>query len=166
MLNKLFGKKHKQTEEHILAPVGGEVVAIEEVPDPTFSQKMMGDGVAIKPNEGKVVAPFDGEIMQLFPTKHAVGIKGKSGLEVLIHIGLETVSLDGEGFEGHVTAGDKVRAGDTLVTFDLGMIKEKAADTITPIVITNIDAAEALDKKINAAAKSGETEVMSVTVKS
>ena len=92
MLKKLFGKKEVIKEETIMAPLTGTVVQLEEVPDPVFSQKMLGDGIAIMPTDGIVVAPFDGEIVQLFPTKHAIGLRGKSGLEVLIHIGLETVA--------------------------------------------------------------------------
>lgn len=154
---KLFQKKPK--EERIFAPVRGQVVAIEEVPDPTFSEKMMGDGIAIKPTEGLLVAPFDGEVVQVFPTKHAIGLRGASGLELLIHIGLETVTLNGEGFETAVKAGDKVKKGDTLITFDLALIQEKAADTITSIVVTNGEAVH-LDKRINLDAVPKETVVM------
>ncbi|MGG3735381.1 PTS glucose transporter subunit IIA [Heyndrickxia coagulans] len=154
---KLFQKKPK--EERIFAPVRGQVVAIEEVPDPTFSEKMMGDGIAIKPTEGLLVAPFDGEVVQVFPMKHAIGLRGASGLELLIHIGLETVTLNGEGFETAVKAGDKVKKGDTLITFDLALIQEKAADTITSIVVTNGEAVH-LDKRINLDAVPKETVVM------
>ncbi|WP_226581638.1 PTS glucose transporter subunit IIA [Halobacillus litoralis] len=137
MLKKLFGKKSE--EEQIVAPVNGKVVSLDEVDDPVFSQRMMGDGVAVEPTDGKVVSPVSGEIVQLFPTNHAVGIKTKSGVEVLVHIGLETVSMEGEGFEGHVKTGDKVQAGDELITFDMNLVKEKAKSTITPVVITNFD---------------------------
>ncbi|MCJ8006517.1 PTS system trehalose-specific EIIBC component [Lederbergia wuyishanensis] len=130
----------------IYAPVSGNVVALKDVPDPTFSQKMMGDGIAIEPTDGKVVAPFDGEVIQIFPTKHAIGLVSDSGLELLIHIGLETVSLNGEGFEAHVKSGDKVKAGDPLVTFDLDFIKEKAKSHVTPIIVTNGDQFEELHK--------------------
>ncbi|MUK89754.1 PTS system trehalose-specific EIIBC component [Ornithinibacillus sp. L9] len=130
----------------LYAPLTGITKGIEEVPDPTFSQKMMGDGIAIEPTEGKVVSPIDGEVLQVFPTKHAVGLVGKSGIEVLIHIGLETVDLKGEGFESHVKQGDKVKAGDPLITFDLDYIKEKAKSHITPIIITNGDQFETLQK--------------------
>src|SRR5699024_3774093 len=99
MFKNLFKKKETPKEEQIIAPLSGKVKQLEEVPDPTFSEKMMGEGIAIEPDEGLVVAPFDGEIIQVFPTKHAIGIQGESGLEILIHIGLETVSLKGEGFE-------------------------------------------------------------------
>ncbi|SFK60035.1 PTS system, glucose-specific IIA component [Halobacillus dabanensis] len=138
MLKKLFGG-NKSVEEQIVAPINGKVVSLDEVDDPVFSQRMMGDGVAIEPDDGKVVSPVSGEIVQLFPTNHAVGIKTKSGVEVLVHIGLETVSMEGEGFEGFVKTGDQVNAGDHLITFDMDLVKEKAKSTITPVVITNFD---------------------------
>lgn len=144
MLKKLFGKK--ETLVDLVAPITGKVVKIEDVPDQVFSQKMIGDGIAVEPVEGVVVAPVDGEIAQIFPTNHAVGIRTQDGLEVLIHIGMETVAMGGEGFTGHVKQGDKVKAGDTLVTFDLDLVKEKAESTISPIVITNSEAVESLTK--------------------
>lgn len=137
MLKGLFGKK--ESEIIITAPLNGKVVELSHVPDPVFSEKMMGDGLAIEPSEGIVVAPVDGEIQSVFPTKHAVGLKTKSGVEILIHIGLETVSLNGEGFEAFVTAGDKVKRGDKLISFDLDIIGKKAKSTVTPIIITNMD---------------------------
>lgn len=124
-------------EQLIYAPISGKIVPLEKVPDPTFAEKMMGDGIAIEPTEGKVVAPFDGEVIQIFPTKHAIGMVSSLGVEVLIHIGLETVELNGEGFETHVKAGDKLTVGDILVTFDVDLIHKKAKSTVTPIVITN-----------------------------
>ncbi|MFD1359439.1 PTS glucose transporter subunit IIA [Fictibacillus halophilus] len=165
MFNKLFGKKEVKKEETIVAPLTGKIVSIEEVPDPTFSQKMMGDGIAIEPTEGVVVAPVDGEIVQFFHTKHAIGIQSESGAEILIHVGLETVNMNGEGFEGHVNVGDKVKAGDKLLTFDLDLIKEKAASTVTPIVITNGDAVESLDKRAASEATKGETSLLQIKMK-
>lgn len=137
MLRGLFGKK--ESEVKVTAPLNGKLVDLSDVPDPVFAEKMMGDGLAIEPSEGLVVAPVDGEIQSIFPTKHAVGIKTKSGVELLIHIGLETVSLNGEGFEAYVKAGDKVKRGDKLISFDLEIISEKAKSTVTPIIITNMD---------------------------
>ncbi|OOE14852.1 PTS sugar transporter subunit IIA [Fictibacillus arsenicus] len=165
MFNKLFGKKEVKKEETIIAPLTGKIVSIEEVPDPTFSQKMMGDGIAIEPTEGVVVSPVDGEIVQFFHTKHAIGIQSESGAEILIHVGLETVNMNGEGFEGHVNVGDKVKAGDKLLSFDLDLIKEKAASTVTPIVITNGDAVESLDKRAASEAIKGETSLLQIKMK-
>ncbi|MGJ9385340.1 PTS sugar transporter subunit IIA [Salipaludibacillus sp. CF4.18] len=165
MLKKLFGKK-ESVVERITAPINGKVVDITEVPDPVFSQKMMGEGIAVEPSDGNVVSPVDGEVVQVFPTKHAVGLKTKSGLELLIHIGLDTVNLDGEGFEAFVKAGDKVKRGDKLVSFDLEIIKEKATSTISPLIITNMDeVVENVEKEFTENAKTSETEVLIVTVK-
>jgi PTS system glucose-specific IIA component len=164
MLKKLFGKK--ESVEHITAPLNGKVLDITEVPDPVFSQKMMGEGVAIEPTDGQVVSPIDGEVVSVFPTKHAVGLKTKSGLELLIHIGLETVNLNGEGFESFVQAGDKVKRGDKLISFDLGIIKEKATSTITPIIITNTDEmVESVEKNLEIVAKTEESEILTVSLK-
>lgn len=164
MFNKLFGKKEKVETEHLVAPFTGEAVGIEKVPDPTFSEKMMGDGLAVVPSDGKCVSPIDGEVIQVFPTLHAIGIRGRSGIELLLHIGLETVSLNGEGFESHVKAGDKVKAGQLLMNVDLSVIEEKASSTITPLVITNMDLVETTDKRTGAVV-AGETEWMTVHLK-
>ncbi|WP_152655963.1 PTS glucose transporter subunit IIA [Oceanobacillus sp. CFH 90083] len=146
MFEKLFKKKENQ-EIELFAPINGEVIPLEEVPDPVFAEKMMGDGIAIKPADGKVVSPIDGNIVQAFPTKHAVGIKASNGTEILIHIGLETVALDGEGFTIHVKEGDKVKKGDALVDVDLAVVGEKAVSTVTPMLITNMSDIEALHKQ-------------------
>lgn len=164
MFKKLFGKEDKNVS--ITAPLTGKVVELDEVPDPVFSQRMMGDGVAIEPAEGKVVSPVDGEIVQIFPTNHAVGIKTSNGLEVLVHIGLETVAMEGEGFEGHVKQGDKVKTGDTLVTFDKDLVAEKAKAVITPVIITNYDdVVDSFEAHYTDQATAGETAIASVTVK-
>ncbi|MGF9989096.1 PTS glucose transporter subunit IIA [Bacillus mycoides] len=165
MFKKLFGFGSKTNEETIVAPLTGAVKNIEEVPDPVFAGRMMGDGVAIDPTEGVVVSPVDGEIVQLFHTKHAIGIKAKNGTEILIHVGLETVKMEGEGFEAHVSERQAVKAGDKLISFDLELIREKAKSTITPIVITNTDAAESIKTTVGVTATKGSTEVMKVTMK-
>ena len=144
-LSKLFGKKEEQVQELVLnSYMKGKVVDITEVPDPVFAQKMMGDGFAIIPEEGKLVSPVAGEIIQVFPTKHAFGIKSGE-VEILIHVGLETVAMKGEGFEVAVSAGDRVEVGQTLLTYDLELVKEKAKDVITPCVVTNMDAIEGIN---------------------
>ncbi|MEW9669418.1 PTS glucose transporter subunit IIA [Ammoniphilus sp. 3BR4] len=165
MLAKLFGKKEKKKEEILVAPLTGKVVNMEEVPDPVFSQLMMGDGVAIEPTEGKVVSPVNGEVIQFFHTKHAIGLLSDTGIEVLIHVGLDTVNMQGEGFEGHVQVGDQVKAGDLLISFDLNLIKEKAKSTITPIVITNGDMVESLKKMTGQAVERGRQTVMTIQAK-
>jgi sugar PTS system EIIA component len=140
LFKKLFG--NKETEFEVASPLTGKKVALEEVPDPVFSQKMMGEGVAVDPGDGLVVSPVEGTVVQVFPTKHAVGLETKSGAELLIHIGLETVAMEGEGFEAFVAQGDKVSVGDKLISFDLDLVKEKAKSTITPIIVTNSDSFE------------------------
>ncbi|WP_280768320.1 PTS sugar transporter subunit IIA [Salipaludibacillus daqingensis] len=175
MLKKLFGldKKEAKTVEMpeadgkdvLASPATGEVVSLSEVPDPTFAEKMMGDGLAIKPSEGVIVSPVHGEIMQLFPTKHAVGIKTVNGIEILIHIGIETVNMQGEGFKSFVKEGDKVAKGDKLIEFDMDLVNEKAESTITPVIITNGDIVSNIDKQENQQATAGETTIMTITTK-
>jgi sugar PTS system EIIA component len=165
MLGKLFGLKPKQTEETLVAPLTGRAIQIEEVPDPTFAQKMLGDGIAFEPTEGKVVSPVNGKVIQIFPTKHAIGLESETGLEILIHVGLETVNLKGEGFDTKVKPGDKVKAGDLLLTFDLDFIKANASSIITPCVITNPDKIETLEKQYSEQAVGGQTSVLNIKVK-
>lgn len=166
MFKKLFGKKdEKVLEETVYSPLNGKLVNLEEVPDPVFSQKMMGDGMAIEPADGLVVSPVDGEIIQLFHTKHAIGIRSVTGMEILIHVGLETVGMNGEGFDAHVKEGDKVKAGDKLLTCDLALIKEKASNTITPIVITNGDILESVSKEALGEVKQGESPIFHIKAK-
>ncbi|MBO0927312.1 PTS transporter subunit IIABC [Staphylococcus sp. 30400_3112M30941] len=122
---------------HIVhAPLTGEVTSLSEVPDQVFSEKMMGDGIAIKPSQGEVRAPFNGKVQMIFPTKHAIGLVSDSGLELLIHIGLDTVKLNGEGFTLHVEEGQEVKQGDLLISFDLDYIRSNAKSDITPIIVT------------------------------
>ena len=131
----------KKKEEGILigAPIKGKVVNITEVSDPTFSDCMLGKGIAITPSDGNVYAPADGEISMLFDTLHAVSMVTTEGVELLIHVGLETVALKGEGFEAHIQNGDVVKKGDLLLTADLEKLKEKGYNTITPVVVCNTD---------------------------
>ncbi len=123
--------------ETIYAPLKGRTVPLNEVPDQVFSDKLMGDGLAIYPDNGEVVAPFDGTVELVFPTKHAIGLKSESGVEVLIHFGLETVGLQGEGFTVHVDSGETIVKGQSLMTVDLEYIKTHAKSDITPIIVTN-----------------------------
>ncbi|OIJ10751.1 PTS glucose transporter subunit IIA [Anaerobacillus alkalilacustris] len=166
MLKKLFGlgksKEVKIESEKIFAPLTGNLLSIDQVPDPVFSQKMMGDGIAIEPTEGLVVSPVEGEIVQVFPTKHAIGIKSLGGMEILIHIGLETVSMNGEGFTTYIKEGDKVKVGDRLVEFSLELVKEKASSIITPMVITNGEIVNEIRKENTTTVTAGKTEVIEV----
>jgi len=124
-------------EETIQAPLAGQVVPLSEVPDEVFASGAMGQGVAIRPTSNTVVAPFTGSIVMIAPTKHAIGLRSASGVEVLIHVGLETVGLDGEPFTLHVEDGTHVEAGQTLLTFDAAMIEQHGLQTITPVIVTN-----------------------------
>jgi D-glucosamine PTS system EIICBA component len=124
--------------EFIVAPLTGEVVDITEVPDQVFAGKMMGDGFAIKPSEGKLVSPVKGKVINAFPTKHAVGIISDSGVEILLHVGIDTVKLNGEGFELLVEENQRVEVGTPLLNIDLAFIESHAPSTITPVVFTNL----------------------------
>lgn len=124
-------------EETVVAPVQGDIVALADVDDPTFAENMMGEGCALWPEEGRVVSPVQGEIVQLFPTQHAIGLRSEKGLEILIHIGLETVQMDGDGFEALVRKGQRVKQGETLIEWSVKRVREKAKSTITPVVLTN-----------------------------
>lgn len=128
-------KQGKQTTIVVTAPLSGKVISITEVPDPVFSGKMMGDGAAILPEDGKIYAPIDGTLTTIAPTQHAFGYTGENGQEVLVHVGLETVGLNGEGFTVHKKAGDKVKAGDLVAEVDLEFLKNKGLNTVTPVVI-------------------------------
>ena len=142
----LFGCEPKQKEnaEHsilgqtVFSPLTGELKSLKDVNDPTFSEEILGKGIAILPKEGIVYAPFDGVVSALFDTKHAIGLTEDQGMELLIHVGLETVNLGGTHFEVHISQGDLVKKGDPLITFDLQEI-QKTHDVITPVLITNAD---------------------------
>lgn len=144
--------------EFIVAPLTGEVIDITEVPDQVFAGKMMGDGFAMKPEKGEIVSPIKGKVVNAFPTKHAIGLVSHSGLEVLIHVGIDTVKLEGKGFELLVNEGDEVEVGTSLLKVDLPYIEKHATSTITPIVFTNLQENQVLKvNKGKAVAK--ETEV-------
>ncbi|TFD93561.1 glucose-specific PTS transporter subunit IIBC [Jeotgalibacillus sp. R-1-5s-1] len=132
-----------------VAPISGEAVSITEVPDQVFSGKMMGDGFAIIPSDGIVRAPVNGKIVNVSPTKHAIGIESDNGQEILIHFGIDTVKLNGEGFKVHVNEGDQVKAGDLLLEADLAAIKDRVPSIMTPIVFTNLMNNEKVEVKKN-----------------
>ena len=131
--------QYKGLTEEVYSVADGEVIALEQVKDPVFSQKMMGDGFAVEPENGNIVSPVSGTVSSVFPTKHALGLVTDSGLEVLVHIGLDTVSLEGKPFTVHVAEGQKVAAGDLLVTADLDAIRAAGRETSTIVVFTNGD---------------------------
>ena len=134
----------KGLTEEVYSVADGQVVALEQVKDPVFAQKMMGDGFAVEPANGNIVSPVSGTVSSIFPTKHALGLVTEAGLEVLVHIGLDTVSLEGKPFTVHVAEGQKVAAGDLLVTADLDAIREAGRETSTIVVFTNADAIQSV----------------------
>ena len=160
-LSRLFKKQETKTETNetvqvnetvqassdieVLSPLAGQVTPLKDIADPVFSQEMMGKGIAIEPTEGKVVAPFNGTVAMLFDTKHAIGLMSDEGVELLIHVGMDTVQLKGEGFTTHVKNGDRISTGDLLVEFDMSVIKEAGYQTTTPIVITNTTNYESIE---------------------
>jgi PTS system beta-glucosides-specific IIC component len=131
-VEKSLNRKHD-----VVSPLTGTVVPLTEVKDAAFSSEVMGKGIAILPSQGKVVAPANGEVTTLFNTKHAIGITSEDGVEILIHVGMDTVQLDGKYFTAHVKQGDTVKAGDLLVEFDMAKIKEAGYELVTPVIITN-----------------------------
>ena len=133
--DKLFGKKTNA----LCAPIAGKAVPVTEVPDPTFAEGMLGNGIAVIPTDGKVCAPCDATVDMMFTTGHAVSLVADFGAEILIHVGLETVGLEGKPFTIHVANGDKVKKGQLLMEVDLEAVKAAGLNTITPMLICNTD---------------------------
>ncbi|MGP7733902.1 PTS glucose transporter subunit IIA [Oceanimonas smirnovii] len=131
----------------VFAPLSGEIVPLEEVPDVVFAEKIVGDGLAIKPSGNKMVAPCDGTIGKIFETNHAFSIESESGLELFVHFGIDTVELKGEGFTRVAQEGQQVKKGDTILEFDLALLEQKAKSTLTPVIISNMDEVKNLEKK-------------------
>ena len=145
----------------VLSPLTGKAVSLSEVPDPVFAEKVIGDGIAIIPEDGKIVSPVDGEISSIAETGHAYGFTADNGLEVLVHVGLETVSLKGECFKVYAKAGDKVKAGDLVAEVDLNLLKEKGLNSISPVLIcSDLEEKEILYTEGNV--KAGESVVLTV----
>lgn len=140
----------------IVTPVNGKCVPLSEVNDAVFSQKILGDGAAIIPSEGKVFAPVDGTVSTVFDTKHAIGLLSKEGVELLIHIGIDTVNLEGKYFTAHVESGKKVKKGDLLVSFDQEAIQKEGYDTVTPVLITNTADFSSIKTNVNGNVKVGD----------
>lgn len=130
----------------IFAPLSGDIVSIEDVPDVVFAEKIVGDGLAIRPTGNKMVAPCNGTIRKIFETNHAFSIESDSGVELFIHFGVDTVELKGEGFRRIAQEGQQVAKGETIIEFDLNVLEAKAKSTLTPIVISNMDAIKQLNK--------------------
>lgn len=145
----------------IIAPLSGEIVNIEDVPDVVFAEKIVGDGIAIRPTGNKMVAPVNGTIGKIFETNHAFSIESEDGIEMFVHFGIDTVELKGEGFTRVAHEGQAVKVGDTIIEFDLAFLEEKAKSTLTPVVISNMDEIKTLTK-LSGMVTVGETPVIRI----
>jgi glucose-specific phosphotransferase system IIA component len=155
----LVALKNKIT---LLAPLSGEVLGLDLIPDLAFG--LMGKGVAISPEKGELLSPIDGEVESIFPTKHAIGLKADNGMNLLVHIGIGSVYLKGEGFVAYVVEGERVMAGQLLIGFSLDLLREKATSVITPIIVTNPECFE-VEAMAFERAEAGKTALMTATSK-
>ncbi|PPI88246.1 PTS glucose transporter subunit IIA [Candidatus Pantoea edessiphila] len=164
LFSKLFGETI-DTEKiiNIIAPLSGDIINIEDVPDVVFAEKIVGDGIAIKPNGNKIVAPVNGKIGKIFETNHAFSIISDDGIELFVHFGIDTVELKGEGFKRIAKEGQIVTIGDVIIEFDLFLLEKKVKSTITPIVISNIDKIKELIK-LSGKAMIGETTIIRISM--
>ncbi len=154
-------KKEKAAEQILRSPLTGRAVALDQVPDPVFSQKIVGDGVAVIPEDGRIVSPVDGTLVSVAETGHAYGFQTDDGLEVLVHVGLETVGLKGECFRIHKKAGDQVKTGDLIAEVDLEYLKERKINPITPVLVCGGAEGKTLSF-IEGPVKAGETAVVTL----
>ncbi|CDQ20382.1 PTS system D-glucose-specific IIA component, Glc family /PTS system D-glucose-specific IIB component, Glc family /PTS system D-glucose-specific IIC component, Glc family [Halobacillus karajensis] len=148
---------------NFVSPIKGTVMPITDVPDQVFSGKMMGDGFAIKPEDGKIVSPINGKVLNVFPTKHAIGLEADNGMEILIHIGIDTVGLKGEGFTAKISEGDEVKQGQTLMEVDLDYVSENAPSVVTPIVFTNLQEGQSVNIKAAGQVNHNDTNIIEIT---
>lgn len=148
----------------IYAPLSGEIVHIEDVPDVVFAEKIVGDGIAIKPTGSTIVAPADGTIGKIFPTNHAFSMETDEGLELFVHFGIDTVELKGEGFRRVAEEGQRVERGDTIIELDLPLLEERAKSTLTPVVISDMDEVAELTK-FSGTVAAGRTAILRVVKK-
>ncbi|WP_313130004.1 PTS sugar transporter subunit IIA [Anaerocolumna sp.] len=151
---KLFQNKPK--EKVVFSPLNGQVIPLSNVKDPVFADGILGKGAAIVPSEGRLVSPVSGTILNIFPTLHAIGIQSDDGLEILIHLGFDTVELEGKYFKSNISEGDKVSVGDLLIEFQIEEIKNAGYDITTPIVVTNSDQYETIEAIPEQNIKAGE----------
>lgn len=145
----------------IFAPVSGEIVNIEDVPDVVFSKKIVGDGIAIKPSGNKIVSPLNGTIGKILDSKHAFSILSEDGVELFVHFGIDTIKLKGEGFKKIAQDNQKVKIGDNIILFDLNILEKKARSILTPVVISNMEKFKTIEKS-SGSIIAGETIIMSL----
>ncbi|MFC7679466.1 PTS glucose transporter subunit IIA [Paenibacillus sp. GCM10028914] len=165
----MFERWRKKTaaKKEVKAPLTGKAVPLSQVPDEAFAAGHMGKGIAIEPSEGRLIAPFDGTVAHVIKTKHAVMLEEKeTGLQYLFHIGINTVGLKGEGYTSHVSVGDKVKVGQTLIEFDIDAIKAAGYPTVTPIIVTNADEFASDVEGHSGSVIAGTDPVLSITFKS
>ena len=146
----LFARVFGTNKIEIVSPVNGEIVPIQQVSDPTFSKEMVGKGVAIIPSDGKFYSPVNGTLISIFPTGHAFCINSDEGAELLVHIGIDTVKLEGEFYNIHATQGTEVKKGDLIVDVDIKGVKDSGYDIITPVVVSNYGKFSKVEKKTGA----------------
>ncbi|SDJ40879.1 PTS sugar transporter subunit IIA [Proteiniclasticum ruminis] len=159
----MFGLFKK--EGALVAPISGKTVDITTVPDAVFAEKMAGDGLAINPTGDTVVAPADGELTMLFGTKHAFGMTLDKGVQILVHIGLDTVSLNGEGFTALKNQGDMVKKGEPIIKIDRELIQGKGLSLITPVIFTDMDVLKSFEAQLGIDVIAGETTVLTYKAK-
>ncbi len=157
-------KRLQPREIDIIAPITGKAMSIAKVPDLVFAQKMVGDGLAIEPTDGRVVSPCKGRVIQIFPTNHAIGIETKQGFDLLIHLGIDTVELKGKGFERLVEEGQDVDTGTPLIRMNLDVITAEGKSTITPVIITTMDKIASMDITTGGV-RAGKDVIMTLKVK-
>ncbi|AAP95214.1 PTS glucose transporter subunit IIA [[Haemophilus] ducreyi] len=161
--DKLFGSKQTSANEvNIYAPISGEIVNIEDVPDVVFSEKIVGDGIAIRPNGDTIVAPVNGTIGKIFETNHAFSIESEEGIDLFVHFGIDTAELKSEGFTRIAQEGQTVKVGDVIIKFDLELLENKAKSVLTPVLISNMDDISNLVKKVGNVV-AGESVVLTLT---
>ncbi|PPI88908.1 PTS glucose transporter subunit IIA [Candidatus Pantoea edessiphila] len=164
LFSKLFGEtKSKDKVINIIAPLSGKITDIEDVPDVVFSEKIIGDGIAIQPSGNKMVAPVNGKIGKIFETNHAFSIISNDGIELFVHFGIDTVELKGDGFKRIAKEGQEIKIGQTIIEFDLPFLERKVKSTITPVVISNMDNIKELIK-LSGRVIVGETKIISMTI--
>ena len=158
---KQFVSDDNKHNIEIISPLSGEIVKIEDVPDVVFAEKIVGDGVAIKPSGNKIVAPLNGKIGKIFETNHAFAIESDEGIELFVHFGIDTVELKGEGFTRVAEEGQQVKIGDTIIEIDLPLLESKAKSVLTPVVISNMETVVELTK-LTGSVEAGKTPIMRV----
>lgn len=166
MFSNWFSNRSQQIEVALIAPITGKMIDLEDVPDPVFSQRIMGEGIAFQPTEGLLVSPVNGTVTHLFHTNHAVGLTSEEGLELLIHIGIDTVKLNGKGFTPYIQSGDIVKSGDKLIQFDLDVLNQAGCPTVTPVIITNGQQVAEQNVSHHPTVQAGKDIIMNVVLKS